>query len=258
MAIVRPHGIECAKWEPASPGAKVCRYYLKPHSPDDDPELLVPDKRAPRQVGMCILPDEMLCVEWVRRYGTDAQKEHVLGIRAQPAAPLPYSTDNPAPLVLQVQERPPRPPPRIQTAQGTIAMAPPRPFEPAKEIDPHSLEALERAGVEIELEAPHLHGGITLVPARTGRVDRSELTFREAAAIRLIVDAFPGAHVTAYRSHSEVRPNGASKQDGPFDVYPLAGSRCSACGEPQRSTLGGLTCMNGHGGAEPMEEDPLS
>jgi hypothetical protein len=78
-------------------------------------------------------------------------------------------------------------------------MAPPRPYEPAKAIDPASLEALERAGAEVELAAPHLAGTITLVPARTGRLDRAELTFREAAAIRLIVDAFPGAHVTAYR-----------------------------------------------------------
>ena len=51
----------------------------------------------------------------------------------------------------------------------------------------------------MELSAPHLDGGITLVPARTGRTDRSEMTFREAALIRLIVDAFPGSFVTAYR-----------------------------------------------------------
>lgn len=85
-------------------------------------------------------------------------------------------------------------------------MAPPRPFEPAKEVDQESLEALERAGVEVELSAPHLDGGITLVSARTGRTDRSEMTFREAAVLRLIVDAFPGAHVTAYRAgHVELK-----------------------------------------------------
>jgi hypothetical protein len=246
-------------------GSKRCRYYVDPS--------------ADAQEGLCKLPDELLCVEWVRRNGTDAQKQ-ALTNRSSPvrAAATP---DTPAPLALvHPAPPPPRAPARVQTAGGELLMAPPRPFEPAKEVDPSSLEALERAGVEVELSAPHLDGGVTLVPARTGRSDRSEITFREAATIRLIVDCFPGAHVTAYRSGvrgpTPAEEAGVSEEayaaemaigtGGPLDPtrnlpwesFPLSGTRCSDCGSPQRRTGGGNVCVNGHGGAEPMEEDPLS
>ncbi len=185
MAIIRPASVLCEKWEPVSQGSKACRYYI-------DPGQL-------GQEGMCKLPSEFLCVEWVRRYGSEEQK---IALRA-PTNSKPGGSpdpDAPPPLVLMpTVPRPVRAPAVVRTPQGEIAMAPPRPFEPAKEVDQESLEALERAGVEVELSAPHLDGGITLVSARTGRTDRSEMTFREAALIRLIVDAFPGSFVTAYR-----------------------------------------------------------
>ncbi|HKM52110.1 MAG TPA: hypothetical protein VJY33_01805 [Isosphaeraceae bacterium] len=191
MPIVRPANILCEKWEPISQGSKVCRYYIEPSE-------LGPE-------GMCKLPSEFLCVEWVRRHGTEEQKRAL----THPPLPSPGGSrqptdlDAPNPLVLAVQAPlPARPPARIRTAHGELAMAQPKPFEPAKEVDQDGLEALERAGVEVELSAPHLDGGVTLVPARTGRTDRSEMTFREAATIRLIVDAFPGAHVVAYRAGS--------------------------------------------------------
>jgi len=188
MAIIRPANILCEKWEQISQGSKVCRYYIEPSELSSE--------------GMCKLPSEFLCVEWVRRHGTEEQK------RALTPPPLPGpgglkqppDPDAPSPIVLApTVPKPSRAPAVIRTQQGEIAMAPPKPFEPAKEIDSSSLEALERAGVEVELSAPHLDGGVTLVPARTGRTDRSEITFREAALIRLLVDAFPGCHVTAYR-----------------------------------------------------------
>lgn len=188
MATVRPASILCEKWEPVSQGAKACRYYIEPNE-------LGPE-------GMCKLPSEFLCVEWVRRFGTNEQRS---ALRApsttQPGGPRAPDPDDPPPLVLAPSvPRPVRAPAVVRTPQGEIAMAPPRPFEPAKEVDQESLEALERAGVEVELSAPHLDGGVTLVPARTGRTDRSELTFREAATVRMLVDAFPGCHVVAYRS----------------------------------------------------------
>ncbi len=255
MTIHLPSGIECTKWEPASPGAKLCRYYIPPGELEAE--------------GLCKLPSEMLCVEWVRRNGSEAQKDQLLDVRRKPklSPPIP-DEDTPAPLVLSAQDPPPpRPPAKLQTTNGMVAMALPRPFEPAKEIDSSSLEALEQAGVEVELSAPHLDGGITLVPARTGRTDRSELTFRECATIRMIVDAFPGAHVTAYRhgvvgvipESSLVRRNGRALVDSldrPFDDCPLTGTRCSDCGSPQRMTPSGTSCIHGHGGAEPMARTP--
>ena len=35
----------------------------------------------------------------------------------------------------------------------------------------------------------------------------------------------------------------------------LTGTKCSVCGKMQFETLSGVTCANGHGGADPMEED---
>ena len=40
-----------------------------------------------------------------------------------------------------------------------------------------------------------------------------------------------------------------------FEDFPLAGTLCSVCREPQRGTPSGDSCVNGHGGAPPFEED---
>lgn len=36
-----------------------------------------------------------------------------------------------------------------------------------------------------------------------------------------------------------------------FHEFPLSGTKCSVCGEPQRNTPSGLLCAKGHGGAPP-------
>lgn len=60
--------------------------------------------------------------------------------------------------------------------------------------DTTSLEA--RARVEAEIELPDR---VTLVAARTGRTDRGEVTFQEAATLRVIADCFPGANIVMQR-----------------------------------------------------------
>lgn len=203
MPVPRPPGVQCPKWEPASTGSKRCRYYIDPA-----PEEL-------QDEGLCRLPDEFACVEWVRRFGTDEQQA-ALALRKYPGQP-PTDPDAPPPLALAVQERPPPKltlvrPPTPPKPRGEPLVALQGVFEPAKEVDPQGLAALERAGVEVDLAAPHLGEGVTLVPARTGRTDRSELTFREASLIRMLVDCFPGSHVVGYRS----------VEVGPSDEDPLS------------------------------------
>ena len=44
----------------------------------------------------------------------------------------------------------------------------------------------------------------------------------------------------------------AESLDGPFDSYPLTGTMCSVCLEFQRQTPGGVSCPQGHGGADPV------
>ena len=39
-------------------------------------------------------------------------------------------------------------------------------------------------------------------------------------------------------------------EEGPFESYPETGTACAACGQPQRQTPGGMSCPQGHGGAE--------
>jgi hypothetical protein len=95
---------------------------------------------------------------------------------------------------------------RVPVAGGRLAtVVNPEPFAPAKEIPRDSVEALEAYGVEIELDAKELEGGpVVLVPRLTGRKDRREITFKDAATLRLLVDSFPGARVTAIRTAREV------------------------------------------------------
>lgn len=44
---------------------------------------------------------------------------------------------------------------------------------------------------------------------------------------------------------------GREQAERPFSEYPPNGTLCSVCGLAQRKTPGGLSCVNGHGGAEP-------
>jgi hypothetical protein len=284
MPIARPPDVVCDKWEPTTLGSKACRYYLRPntHYPDVDLE-----KSGPVPSGLCRLPSEMLCVEWVRRNGTPEQQS---ALRVPPLA---------------VKLAPPPAPKRalLRTPFGGVDVALPEGFKPAKGIDPQGIEALERSGVEVELSAPYLgeKRRLAIVPSRTGRGDRDEITFREAATLRLIVDAFPGAHVVGYTAAAAAATAANASQNGPgldppLDLlgrpaarrvgggwideagvflpekplleYPLTGTRCSICGEPQHMTPGGESCIHGHGGAAPVDdiqdkpappaEDPLS
>jgi hypothetical protein len=193
----RPLDVLCPKWEAASPGSKACRYYLKPetvHGPLSGSDSDLPlEKEGPSPSGLCALPTEMLCVEWVRRKGTHAQ---------QKAIGLPAIVVAPPPTVAAQVESQAAPERRIvRTPFGEVTVQMPPAFVPAKGIDPKGLEALEQAGVEVELSAPYLADGfLAIVAARTGRTDRPEITFREAATLRLIVDAFPGSYVTSYKS----------------------------------------------------------
>lgn len=258
--MTRPLDVLCPKWEPASPGSKACRYYLKPemaHGSAPGADYTLPlEKEGPSPAGLCALPSEMLCVEWVRRNGTYAQQQTI----SLPAINVARAPDPLSRGETRI----------VSTPFGQTTVRMPEVFKPAKGIDSMGLEALEQAGVEVELSAPYLDGGrLALVSERTGRLDRAEITFREAATVRLIVDAFPGAHVVGYKSAPRTdvpHTNGVSARDraerASFTDYPLTGAQCSVCKEPQRMTPGGISCPNGHGGAPSLDDvsgqDPLS
>jgi hypothetical protein len=100
---------------------------------------------------------------------------------------------------------PPAPPPKAKPPATEAAAAPlaaPAPavdsaavFAAAREVDPLQIGRLEALCQEVHLVSPDL-GDLYLVREHTGQ-QRLELTFREAAALRQMVDQFPGARVVA-------------------------------------------------------------
>jgi hypothetical protein len=54
------------------------------------------------------------------------------------------------------------------------------------------------------------------------------------------------------RKKKEATPT-AEEMNRPFESWPTVGSLCSVCFSQQRQTPGGLSCENGHGGAEPLD-----
>lgn len=48
--------------------------------------------------------------------------------------------------------------------------------------------------------------------------------------------------------------HGPTTEQTPITSYPLTGTKCSVCGEPQHDTPGGPCCASGeHGGADPLD-----
>lgn len=220
-----PEGITCPDWQPNDdPKGRRCRHY--------------------HPNGSCQLPTHLMCIEWLKRQpaavapapcdspssGTAPSVLEMLQApeRAERAAPGPQSpvrspqgprdSSDPEPLSLTAPEpKAAKASAKRETAAeaarrafavvargGEVTLAPPPDYTPAKEIDPASLEALEKTGAEVELGCPPTMTidpplPIVLVPTRTGREDRHELTFGEAATLRMIVDCFPGAVVVGYR-----------------------------------------------------------
>lgn len=206
----RPEGITCVDWEPVPDGGKRCRYFLKG--------------------GPCALPSRLMCEEWEKVNDPAVvalrRAEQLKGKEGPPACAVPPPS---APSAASLLGMPPpagsaqepnvgpdgalrltvaeaKPSKAAQRAHKAFVAAFPQaagvvldfePLPPAKEIPHENIEALERAGSEFsfEVEPSVCRDPIVLVPRRTGQPRRFELTFREAATLRLIVDAFPGARL---------------------------------------------------------------
>lgn len=202
-ATKRPESVECPDWKalPGHPNPKRCFFY---------------DGK-----GGCTLDARGACTEWVK-----AKRAAIT------SDPLP----SPPPTALSLLAAPPTaaagPADASLTPDGALALTPaPKPqakpqgaaeaaraawaaanaskalgpgfdsvgFEhvPAKAIDPLAVASLKAFAPEVHLVSPHL-GDVYLVAKLTGQ-DRFEMTFEDAATLRLIVDAFPGAQVVELR-----------------------------------------------------------
>ena len=149
--------ITCPKYE-AVPGTRRCRHY--------------------HANGACGLPDEFMCVEWLKANG-------------QAPSAVPPSVPTPPPLTRTlfgelVPVRPPATKPT--TPPSPRSPAPPAAAQPTtralSDADTASFKAL---GTEVRLATEGL-GDVWLVPAYTG-ADRQELSVDHAALIAAVASA---------------------------------------------------------------------
>jgi len=173
-AAERPPGITCAKYTRSE--GKRCVHYVSN--------------------GACALPDEFMCVEWLKVNGP------------KPAADAP----NPSPVVetptpqardlfgdpIAPSAEPPKPKPAAVVAH--IASKPGA--EPTIDVDrlrgftTEDIESFKALGVEVQLHS-EIYGELWLVPAYTGK-PRKEITPEHPATVMRVLSVFPGSHVVAF------------------------------------------------------------
>jgi hypothetical protein len=188
--------VTCPRYDPV-PGTRRCKHYLKG--------------------GACSLPDEFMCVEWLKANG-----HHV-----PPPLPLSMATPTTTPVVAEnppatprEEHRvprdlfgrplpPPEPAPRSPTkvdrdapARGLPAADVPV-FRNLSDEDIASFKALR---VEVCL-ATEACGEVWLVPEYTGNAGRKELSVKDAATLAAICTAFPGARVTSFEKTDKATPD---------------------------------------------------
>ncbi len=188
--------ITCPRCDPV-PGTKRCKHYLKG--------------------GACALPDEFMCVEWLKANG------HHVPPPLPPLAPVeakspsePTPTPTPAPPSSPTQPRPdrterdlfgapvrPRPAarsssePEPASSERSRPEPDPRDVPVVRNLSDEDIASFKALNVEVCLATEDC-GEIWLVPEYTGRADRKEISARDAATLAAVCSAFPGARVTSF------------------------------------------------------------
>ncbi|MEM7446803.1 MAG: hypothetical protein AAF355_01020 [Myxococcota bacterium] len=174
---IAPPEITCPRYEP-KPGTKRCQHYLKG--------------------GACALPDEFMCVEWLKANG-HAVPEPLPPVEVEP--PPPTQPPSSAPkvdrdLFGQPVERAPTSRPQYDDAPEP--RCPPEQEVPVvRNLTDEDVASFKALGVEVCLATEDC-GEVWLVPEYTGRDDRKEISVRDAATLAAVCSAFPGARVTSY------------------------------------------------------------
>ena len=123
--------------------------------------------------GACALPDEFMCVEWLKRNSPST---------AAAVAPPPTAPPHPAePAVTRDAE-------------------PATTFE-LRGLTSEDIASFRSLGVEVKLKS-EAYGELWLVPAYTGQ-SRKELTPEHAATVLRVLEAFPGSQVISFEKHSQ-------------------------------------------------------
>lgn len=175
----RPAGITCEKYVRGE--GKRCRHYL-------------PN-------GGCALPDELMCVEWLKANGhrapvaADSRAKDLFG---NPVADKAIS--KPAPKALPVvssKASDGEPQPASETA-------PPIDVDQLRGLTTEDITSFKALGVEVCLQS-EAYGELWLVPAYTGQ-PRKEITPEHAATVMRVLSVFPGSRVTAFEKQTPGAP----------------------------------------------------
>ena len=149
----------CPHYAPP-PGSKRCRHYVSN--------------------GACDRPDQLMCVEWLKRNKPETHSGEPKDERGSEFR-------------LEIQEAPEKP-------QGTI---PPQPRIPPSDLPPlvyslkpDAISSFKELGVDVCLASDDI-GEVWIVPEYTHR-NRKELSIDHAATLAALCAAFPGAKVSAF------------------------------------------------------------
>lgn len=185
-----PPEITCPRYDPV-PGTKRCKHYLKG--------------------GACALPDEFMCVEWLKANGhhVPPPPEQAAGCRPEAGGGAARPTRGPlqpAAFSLQPPESAPvRPRPAARSSREPEPTSPersrpepdPRDVPVVRNLSDEDIASFKALNVEVCLATEDC-GQIWLVPEYTGRADRKEISARDAATLAAVCSAFPGARVTSF------------------------------------------------------------
>lgn len=163
---------DCPRYEPAA-GSKRCLQY--------------------RDGGACALAPGARCVEWLKANEQPVPAGHPAFAEAQGQRDLfgnPVSS----------------PAPETDTSTAVLeseSPPPPAPAGPREPITQEEIDSFKALGVEVCLRSEDF-GEVWLVPRYTGQ-DRKEISPEHAATLRLLLDAFPGARITAFEKPAQAR-----------------------------------------------------
>lgn len=153
--------ITCPKYEPV-PGTKRCRHY--------------------HANGACGLPDEFMCVEWLKANGHASPAPTAKSVEGRDLFGNPV-TESRASVA---------PPPAARVEAPAVRREEVPIVRSLTDADIASFKALR---LEVRLATEDV-GDVWIVPAYTG-ADRHELSVDHAALIAAVASAFPGARVTS-------------------------------------------------------------
>jgi hypothetical protein len=155
----------CPHYAPP-PGSKRCRHYVSN--------------------GACDRPDQLMCVEWLKRNKPEARGDNP-------------EDETKSEFRLEIQEPPATP---KSTVPPQPRLPPSDPPPPIYSLKPDAIASFKELGVEVCLASDDI-GEVWIVPEYTHR-NRKELSIDHAATLAALCAAFPGAKVSAFEKTTPV------------------------------------------------------